>query len=88
PVFLLADPPPKRAAVLSVGQESSHLREMIAIQRERNVRDLATIREGERELTELSGRVAALEGIEAIETSADECVRLLDQATIAASKAA
>jgi AAA domain len=88
PVFLLADPPPKRAAVLSVGQESSHLREMIAIQRERNVRDLATIREGERELTELAGRVTALEGIEDIETSADECVRLLDEATTAAHNAA
>jgi hypothetical protein len=61
---------------------------MIAIQRERNVRDLATIREGERELTELAGRVTALEGIEDIETSADECVRLLDEATTAAHNAA
>ncbi|WP_456718159.1 MULTISPECIES: AAA family ATPase [unclassified Bradyrhizobium] len=88
PVFLLADPPPKRASVLSVGQESSHLREMIAIQRERNVRDQATIREGERELTELAARVASLEGIEDIETSADECVRLLDEAAVAAHEAA
>lgn len=87
PVFLLSDPPAKRASVLSIGQESSHLREMITIQRERNVRDQATIREGERELTELASRIASLDGIEAVETDADRCAQLLDQASIAESEA-
>lgn len=87
PVFLLSEPPAKRAAVLSIGQESSHLREMITIQRERTMRDQTIIREGERELTELTTRISALENIESIEAAADECARLLDVASEAAAEA-
>lgn len=87
PVFLLGEPPAKRAAVLSIGQESSHLREMITIQRERTLRDQTIIREGERELTELSSRISALEGIENIEASADQCAHLLDAAAETAAEA-
>ena len=67
PVFLLGDPPAKRASVLSVGQETSHLRQMIAIQRERTVRDQQTVRDGEREVFALSERLAALAALEGIE---------------------
>lgn len=87
PVFLLSDPPARRASVLSIGQESSHLREMITIQRERAMKDQATIRDGEREIAELSGRIAALEDVEAIESAADDCARLLDEAAAAARTA-
>jgi energy-coupling factor transporter ATP-binding protein EcfA2 len=61
PVFLLSDPPPRRASVLSVGQETSHLKEMIVVQRERTVRDQQMVRDGEREISSLHHRLAALD---------------------------
>lgn len=66
PVFLLSDPPARRASVLSVGQETSHLKEMIVIQRERVLRDQQTVRDGEREVTSLSERLASLEAAERV----------------------
>lgn len=60
PVFLLDDPASKRASVLSVGQESDHVRRMIVIHKEMNTRDAATIREGEREIGAGRDRLAKL----------------------------
>jgi predicted ATPase len=68
PVFLLGETPSRRASVLSVGQETSHLRHMIALQRERVVRDQQTVRDGEREVFALTERLAALSALETIET--------------------
>ncbi len=51
PVFLLGEPPSRRSAVLSIGQEAGYLRDMLAIQKERCTADLALVRQGERELT-------------------------------------
>jgi len=52
PVFLLDQPPSRRSAVLSIGQEAGYLRAMLAIHRERCTRDLALVRAGERELAD------------------------------------
>lgn len=67
PVFLLGDPPQRRASVLSVGQETSHLREMIVLQRERTLRDQQTVRDGEKEVSLLNERLGALEAADRIE---------------------
>lgn len=66
PIFLLSEPPQRRASVLSVGQETSHLKEMIGIQRERTLRDQQTVRDGEREITALRQRLATLETADAL----------------------
>ena len=39
PVFLLGEPASRRSAVLSIGQEASYIRDMLAIHRERALRD-------------------------------------------------
>lgn len=66
PIFLLSEAPQRRASVLSVGQETSHLKEMIGIQRERTLRDQQTVRDGERDITSLRQRLANLEAADAI----------------------
>lgn len=66
PVFLLDDPASKRASVLSVGQESDHVRKMIVTHKEMNGRDAATIRDGEREIGAGRDRLAKLAGSEAL----------------------
>jgi energy-coupling factor transporter ATP-binding protein EcfA2 len=78
PVFLLSDPPQRRASVLSVGQETSHLREMIVVQRERMVRDQQTVRDGEREVSSLQLRLASLETAAAIEPEIDAAAAFLE----------
>ncbi|AOG02867.1 AAA family ATPase [Bosea sp. RAC05] len=50
PVFLLDEPPSRRANVLSVGRESGYARSMLAIHKERCTRDQSVVREGEKEL--------------------------------------
>jgi len=67
PVFLLGEPPSRRSAVLSIGQEASYIRDMIGIHKERCTRDLAFVRTGERELIAIA---TALEDLKEI-----ECVR-------------
>lgn len=66
PVFLLNDPASKRASVLSVGQESDHVRNMISLHKEQNTRDAASVRDGEREIAigrDALGRLSDVEGI-------------------------
>jgi energy-coupling factor transporter ATP-binding protein EcfA2 len=63
PVFLLGETASRRSAVLSIGQEASYIRDMLAIHRERCTRDNATVRNGERELATLQETLASLEEI-------------------------
>jgi hypothetical protein len=63
PVFLLGEPPARRSAVLSIGQEASYVRDMLAIHRERCQRDAALVRAGERELIELDAALRRLDEV-------------------------
>lgn len=63
PIFVLDQPANVRAAVLSVGRESGLIRLMIAKQKENATRDDRTVREGERELTQVRAQLAALDGL-------------------------
>ncbi|KAA2237809.1 AAA family ATPase [Salinarimonas soli] len=72
PVFLLGEPASKRSAVLSIGQESAYLREMLAIHRERTARDQTLVRLGERELGEIRDALARLGDLAGIEMSLAE----------------
>jgi AAA domain len=53
PVFLLGEPPSRRSAVLSIGQEVGYIRDMLTLHRERCLRDAHLARGGERELIEI-----------------------------------
>jgi phosphopantetheine adenylyltransferase len=64
PVFLLNKPGSTRAAVLSIGQESGHIRSMIALHKERCVNDSACVKNGE---SEMSGIVDTLEKLKSLE---------------------
>jgi DNA repair exonuclease SbcCD ATPase subunit len=66
--------------VLSVGQETSHLREMIEIQRARSVRDQQTVRDGEREITTLETRAAHLASVDDIVVIVDRAETLFNEA--------
>jgi hypothetical protein len=66
PVFLLGEPASRRSAVLSIGQEASYIRDMIAIHKERCTKDLALVRNGERELIAIAAALEALKDIEAV----------------------
>lgn len=79
PIFLLDQPPAKRASVLSVGQETSHLKEMIVIQRERVLRDQQTIRDGEREVTSLSERLSSLGATECVAPLIEKAAEILER---------
>ena len=61
PVFLLGEPPSKRAAVLSIGQEAGYIQDMLAIHKERCARDSATVRDGERQVAETRAAIEALQ---------------------------
>ncbi len=69
PVFLLGEPASKRSAVLSIGQESAYLREMLAVHRERAARDGALVRNGERELAEIRAALDAMRDLPGIEVA-------------------
>lgn len=66
PVFLLDQTPSVRASVLSIGQESGYMRDMLAIQKERNTRDNATVKDGERELGLIRSTLTGYESLAAI----------------------
>ena len=72
PVFLLGEPPSRRSAVLSVGQEAGYLRDMLQIHRERCRRDDALVRDGERELATLADELRAFEGLPAVAAALEE----------------
>lgn len=61
PVFLLSEPPAKRASVLSVGQEADHVRRMITLHRDRCNQDTVAVREGERQIDGCRRLVARLD---------------------------
>jgi DNA repair exonuclease SbcCD ATPase subunit len=86
PVFLLGEPASKRSAVLSIGQESAYLREMLAIQRERATRDGALVRNGERELSDIREALALLADVPGIEAALAEEREVLGQARAAAAR--
>jgi len=64
PVFLLDKPGSTRAAVLSVGQESGHVRKMISLHKEQCARDAAAVKDGEAEMSTILRRIEALKGTE------------------------
>lgn len=78
PVFLLDKPGSVRASVLSVGQESGHIRKMIALHKERCLRDAATVKEGEAEMSALLRRMESLQRIGAAEERLGEARDLGD----------
>jgi AAA domain len=53
PVFLLGESPSRRSAVLSIGQEAGYFRDMLALHRERCLKDNNLVRMGERELIDI-----------------------------------
>ena len=60
PIFLLDEPPARRAGILSVGQESGYIREMIDTYATWLREDRTTIRQGEARLTQVRERLASL----------------------------
>ena len=77
PVFLLDKPGSTRAAVLSVGQESSHIRAMIALHKERCKQDADKVKEGEREMAVIVRRLESLERLTALKEGLDAASVLL-----------
>lgn len=72
PVFLLNKPGSVRAAVLSIGQESGHIRKMITLHKERMTTDAATVKNGEVEMNALLNR---LEKLQVLSNIADRLAR-------------
>lgn len=66
PVFLLNKPGSTRAAVLSVGKESGHIRTMITLHKEQCVIDAATVKSGEAEMARILDRLKSLEKVSQI----------------------
>ncbi|MFC4236167.1 ATP-binding protein [Thalassospira xianhensis] len=63
PVFLLNSPPSQRAAVLSIGQESDYLRQMIAAYKTDCANDRLVEKDGERDVADILSRLKDLEGL-------------------------
>jgi hypothetical protein len=66
PVFLLGEPATRRSAVLSIGQEAGYVRNMLAIHRDRCVRDNAFVRTGESQLIEITQDLELLQDADSI----------------------
>jgi hypothetical protein len=71
PVFLLDQPPPVRAQLLSVGRESGHLTSIMDLWGEIKRKDNDTIKEGELRVTKLTYRLERLERLAGITAQAD-----------------
>ena len=67
PVFLLGETPSRRSAVLSIGQEATYIRDMVGLHKERCGKDIALVRNGERELIELTRQLNELSEIEPLQ---------------------
>ncbi len=83
PVFLLSEPPAKRASVLSIGQEADHVRRMIVIHRDRCRDDTKAVQDGEREIDDgrrLAARLAGAVELGATVEDLRERVGELDEA--------
>lgn len=59
PVFMLNEPKTKQATLLSAGMEADHVRQMLERYKKWNDADRATVRNGEKELTELTAALNA-----------------------------
>lgn len=68
PVFLLNDSGPKRAQILSIGREASHLKTLMKRYEGVKSSDRETVKHGEAQLSKLNYRLARLEALD----SADE----------------
>lgn len=66
PIFLLNEPPARRAQLLSIGRESGFLRALIDKHRTWMTRDRETIRHGEAELMRIQRRLRALDDLAGI----------------------
>ena len=64
PVFLLGETPSKRANVLSIGQESSYIQNMITRHKEKSKSDSTLIKNGEKELSKIIDKIRKLDGLE------------------------
>lgn len=64
PVFLLNDSAPRRAQILSVGRESSHLRAYMKKYEELKTQDRETVKAGELTLARLNAKLTYLERVE------------------------
>jgi DNA repair exonuclease SbcCD ATPase subunit len=71
PVFLLGEAPSRRSAVLSIGQEAGYIRDMLALHRERCLRDNTFVKAGERELIEINAGLIRMQDLAAIRASLD-----------------
>jgi DNA repair exonuclease SbcCD ATPase subunit len=69
PVFLLNEPPSRRAMILSVGGEVSAVRDMIAASKEDKKADAAVIKQGEQEVARLMERLGELESLEGLKAA-------------------
>jgi len=78
PVFLLDKPGSTRAAVLSVGQESGHIRAMIALHKERCTQDTVCVRDGEREMAVLLPRLEKLAELDRLSSRIEKAANMLD----------
>lgn len=72
PVFLLGEPASRRSAVLSIGQEASYIRDMLAIHRERSLRDNNLVRAGEKELIAIQASLHDLDGLDRLRERLDD----------------
>lgn len=86
PVFLLDKPGSTRASVLSIGQESGHIRTMIEKHKKRCAEDAATVKDGEKEVSEINDRLEALDGMEALREKLTEAAGKLDALEESAKK--
>jgi hypothetical protein len=84
PVFLLDKPGSTRASVLSIGQESSHIRSMITLHKERCVEDAASVKNGEIEMARIVESLDRLKNLDALNESLETARSLA--ATIEASR--
>lgn len=66
PVFLLDQPASKRAAILAIGKEASHLQKMIAKNKQKAADDAMISREGEKELFAIGQRLSAIGDLQSI----------------------
>jgi len=78
PIFLLDKPGSTRAAVLSVGQESSHIRAMISLHKERCTQDASLVKEGEKEMAAILRRLETLGRLETLKERLESAAGLLD----------
>lgn len=69
PIFVLDQPPRRRAQILSVGRESGHLQAMQARYRDMVRADTEAVRRGEAELAALEQRLAALAALDAVQAA-------------------